>query len=143
MSASYPTGQVDMSNMNPQQFQEFINNLYKQYQSQHTGAQPIPFNGNQKIQPMPGDINVTFSISTGQNINFPCSPNIPINDLIQRFLTSQNISIPIDLLGKYQLLFTYNAQNLLKKNNRTIKELGITSGSKISVTDCSNLIGGK
>ena len=115
------------------------------------GSGNQPQGGNQNLfggqqpkfkQPKPGDITVTFSSSTGQEFNLSCSPNITVGQLIKEFLDVQGLAIPIEKLGDFKMLFTYNAQNLAKKASKNIKDIGISSGSKVSVTDYSNLIGG-
>lgn len=88
-------------------------------------------------------IPITFTSSTGVEYNFTVSPDETIEHAVNLFLEKRGVSIKFENIGKFGLLFSFNARSLNNLRNNTFTQLGVNRHSKINVIDIGNILGGE
>lgn len=94
-------------------------------------------------QRRPGDIEIKIDVSTGQSYKIYALPSETVGSIIEEFLNMHNVHIPLKQLGKYKMVITYNANNVMNFLNKTLQEVGINNGGVLRVIDTGDIIGGK
>ena len=83
-------------------------------------------------------VNVTFKTQKGQKMNIVCPSNLKIKDLLFKYIS--RLGLGPGVIGS-AIFFLFNGSKLDKNENRTVTQMGMTSGSTVVVLDIRGIIG--
>ena len=102
---------------------------------------------NELNERRPGDVGINFSTSTGHIYNIYANPNDKIENILCLFLTLLTkeyvgVNDLVNFCNRHKIIFTFNANNLIKNRNKCLKDLGFNENAIINIDEYGNLIGG-
>ena len=83
-------------------------------------------------------VNVTFKTQKDQKMNIICSSNLKIKDLLLKYIN--RLGLGPGVIGS-SIFFLFNGAKLDINENRTVGEMGMTSGTTVVVLDIRGVIG--
>jgi len=100
------------------------------YNKANIGEKNIPISGEV--------INLIFCATSGLKVDMPIGLNNTLQDTLIKYC--QKIGVPPSLIGE-KLVFLLNAEKLDSLSKKTIGQIGLKNGTKITVLDQGNIIG--
>jgi len=82
--------------------------------------------------------NITFKTQKDQKLNFICPCNLKVKDLLIKYINRLGLGPAV--MGKL-IFFLFNGAKLDINENRTVIEMGMSSGTTIIVLDLKGVIG--